>query len=133
MLKLRVGSYDCPSMQDSHGHNIDREFRTLARFIQVYCDDHHAAEERGPVAIKTQDLSTLKAGVPSLCSGCGKLLAHAFVKRSRCPMDPKPMCKKCPRHCYAPAYRQQIRQVMAYSGRKLVLSGRVDYLLHLFI
>jgi hypothetical protein len=119
-------------MQDSRGQNIDRELRTLAKFIQVYCDDHHAEAERKAVSMKTMDLSTLKGGAPCLCEECGRLLAHAFVKRSHCPMDPKPMCKKCPKHCYAPAYRQQIRQVMAYSGKKLVLHGRVDYLLHLF-
>jgi hypothetical protein len=46
-------------------------------------------------------------------------------------MDPKPACKHCPQHCYAPRYRDEIREVMRYSGRKLVMSGRVDYLVHL--
>ena len=63
-----------------------------------------------------------------LCPACRKLLAHAFVQRSHCPLDPKPACKKCPTHCYAPKYRAQIREVMKYSGRRLGLRGRLDYL-----
>jgi hypothetical protein len=46
-------------------------------------------------------------------------------------MNPKPMCKHCPNHCYHPTYRAKIREVMQFSGRKLLLGGRVDYLLHL--
>jgi hypothetical protein len=46
-------------------------------------------------------------------------------------MDPKPMCKHCPSHCYRPSYRARIREVMKFSGRKMVLSGRLDFLLHL--
>jgi hypothetical protein len=46
-------------------------------------------------------------------------------------MDPKPACKHCPSHCYHPDYRKRIREVMRYSGRNMVLGGRLDYLYHL--
>ena len=68
-----------------------------------------------------------------LCAACTKLLSHSFVKRRSCPLDPKPACKRCPTHCYAPFYRAQIREVMKVSGRKFVLRGRLDYLLHLLL
>ncbi len=112
--------------------NIDRELRTLARFIQLYCDDLHGEAVRSPVQLRTHDVARIAGREVNLCPSCQKLLAHAFTKRAHCPMDPKPMCKHCPNHCYAPAYRQQIREVMKHSGRKLVMSGRIDYLLHLF-
>jgi hypothetical protein len=63
-----------------------------------------------------------------LCRACARLAAHAFMKRLYCPYEPKPSCKKCPTHCYAPAYRAQIREVMRCSGRRLVLTGRPHYL-----
>ncbi|NLX20763.1 MAG: hypothetical protein GXY55_03705 [Phycisphaerae bacterium] len=47
-------------------------------------------------------------------------------------MNPKPMCKHCPKHCYHPRYRQAMREIMRYSGRGMVLSGQFDYLFHLF-
>jgi Nitrous oxide-stimulated promoter len=105
----------------------------LIKFIEVYCHDRHIdTSEPQIIDLKTHDLKELTGKIPRLCPGCQKLLAHALVKRTTCPMQPKPTCKHCPRHCYHPKYRQQIRDVMKYSGRKLVLRGRIDYLLHLF-
>lgn len=110
---------------------VRRDLKTLARFIGMYCDGRHRDVPRQSVELKTHDVVGVYGKPLVLCEACRKLLTHAFVKRSHCPMDPKPMCKKCPDHCYAPVYREQIREVMRYSGRKLLLSGRVDYLVHL--
>ena len=110
---------------------LERDLRTLIRFVQVYCRDHHADEPTRGVLLKTHDVRQLAGRPVDLCPRCEKLLAHALVKRSHCPMDPKPQCKHCPKHCYHPTYRDQIRKVMAYSGRHLVMRGRLDYLVHL--
>ncbi len=111
--------------------NIQREQRTLAKFIEVYCHDQHKPAEAARIPLGSVDVQEIIGHIPRLCPQCARLLAHAMIKRQNCPMVPKPMCKHCPKHCYAPAYRQQIRKVMAYSGRKLVMRGRIDYLLHL--
>lgn len=110
---------------------VERDIRTLVRFIELYCRHKHAGEQRQPVQTRVCDLAELTGGDVKLCPECTKLLMHASVKRSHCPMDPKPSCKHCPNHCYHPTYRQQIRTVMAYSGRRMVLTGRLDYLIHL--
>ncbi len=107
------------------------DLKTLVRFIEVYCDGLHDASDRQAVDLKTHDIQALAGRSVELCPDCTKLLTHALVKRSVCPMDPKPQCKHCPNHCYHPTYRKQIQEVMKYSGRKLVMRGRVDYLLHL--
>jgi hypothetical protein len=67
-----------------------------------------------------------------LCPDCTKLLAHAFYKRSVCPMDPKPECKHCPQHCYQADYRLRIREVMRYAGWRMISRGRIDLLWHMF-
>ena len=108
-----------------------RDLKTLTRFIAIYCRYRHAATDKLSVQLKTHDVTTLARGQLTLCADCTRLLAHALVKRSHCPLDPKPACKHCPRHCYHPKYRAAIREVMRYSGRKLVLSGRLDYFIHL--
>lgn len=108
-----------------------RDLRVLARFTAVYCHDRHQHVERSPVVLKTHDVPTIYGKELRLCEECRKLLAHSFVKRALCPLDPKPACKQCPAHCYAPKYRARIRDVMKYSGRKLVLRGRLDYLFRL--
>ena len=112
---------------------MNRELRMLARFIQIYCNDLHADQERQPATLSTHDVRGIAGRDIVVCPSCVKLLQHAFIKRAHCPMDPKPSCKKCPRHCYAPEYRQGIRAVMRHSGRKMLLRGRLDYLWHLLV
>jgi hypothetical protein len=103
----------------------------LALFILVYCRHKHPEADKKPAALHTHDVKAIAGRDVVLCAECAKLLAHAFVKRSYCPYDPKPMCKHCPSHCYHPTYRARIREVMKFSGRHLVLHGRLDYLFHL--
>lgn len=110
---------------------LRRDLKTLVKFIEVYCDLRHGDRDKAAVELQTHDVAVIAGRQVSVCDECRRLLAHAFVKRSTCPMEPKPACKHCPSHCYQPKYRQQIREVMKVSGRRLVLRGRVDYLLHL--
>jgi len=110
---------------------LRRDLKTLVRFVDIYCRDHYGDDDRQPVTIKPVDLESLGVGDIKLCPACHRLLTHALVKRLHCPLDPKPACKHCEVHCYYPTYRDQIRTVMRYSGRRLVMTGRVDYLLHL--
>ncbi len=110
---------------------LDRDLRILARFIDIYCRGRHADAPRQPVCLKGHDVTRLHGRKIVLCEDCARLLAHAFTKREHCPMDPKPSCKHCTEHCYHPRYRQMIREVMRYSGRRLVLTGRLDYLIKL--
>lgn len=119
------------TQRDDADPRLDADLRTLARFIRVYCRHKHEAAPRASVRLKDFDLDDLGVGELPLCGGCAKLLAHAFVKRAHCPLNPKPACKHCQSHCFQPAYREQIRKVMTYSGRKLVLSGRLDLLFKL--
>lgn len=111
--------------------SLKRDLKTLAVFIDMYCRYKHADAPKSALELKTHDVRDIVGREISLCEECRKLLAHAWVKRSNCPMDPKPACKHCPNHCYHPTYRQQIREVMKSSGRRMVLGGRLDYLYHL--
>jgi hypothetical protein len=113
---------------------LERDLQLLASFVRVYCRRHHRDAPRAAFALRGHwppPGARPHADPVELCAACRKLLAHAIVMRTRCPLDPKPACRKCPVHCYAPRYRTQMREVMRYSGRRLVLRGRLDYLLHL--
>ena len=110
---------------------LDKDLRTLALFISLYCRYRHQGDERTEVFLKTHDVAAIAGRHIQLCAQCQKLLTHAFVKRSHCPLNPKPACKHCPQHCYHPTYRAQIREVMKFSGRKMLFAGRLDYLFHL--
>lgn len=110
---------------------LEKDLKTLALFINIYCRHKHPEAPKAEPLLRSHDVRRIAGREIHLCDGCTRLLTHAFVKRSHCPMDPKPMCKHCPNHCYHPSYRQQIREVMQFSGRKMVLGGRLDYLFHL--
>lgn len=110
---------------------IARDLRVLAQFIRIYCRHKHPDAPKMQPQMRGFDFDQLRIKPLELCIPCGKLLAHAFVKRAHCPFNPKPACKHCQSHCYQPSYREQIREVMRFSGRKLVLSGRLDLLFKL--
>ena len=56
-----------------------------------------------------------------LCSTCEELLAYAKARLNKCPYQKeKPTCARCPIHCYKPAMREQIRDVMCYAGPRML-------------
>lgn len=114
----------------AHG-NTARDLVVLGRFIQVNCDGNHRHKPRQPADLKFCRVDELLGQSPLLCEDCEKLMAHSFFKRLHCPMDPKPACKHCPNHCYQAKYRQEIREVMRYSGWTLIKRGRLDLLWHM--
>ena len=110
---------------------LKRDLRMLVRFVSIYCRKRHGTAPKAPARIKSFDVSGLADQEIDLCPSCVELLTHALVKRAHCTMNPKPSCKHCPSHCYHPKYRKQIQEVMKFSGRHIVLTGRLDYLFHL--
>jgi hypothetical protein len=126
-----MSSAIAPTATPHRSRELRRDLKTLALFISIYCRYRHDGAVKNRAEMKVYDIEEIAGRPLFLCEDCHKLLIHAFVKRSHCPMDPKPMCKHCPNHCYHPAYRAQIREVMQYVGKRMLLSGRLDYLFHL--
>lgn len=109
-----------------------RDLRTLGRFIALFCKDKHGDQPHAAFALDDIDPQVIFGRrLPVLCPDCAGLLSHAIVKRLRCPLDPKPMCNRCPSPCYAADYRPRIREVMRHSGPRMILRGRLDYLVHM--
>jgi len=108
-----------------------KDIRVLSDFISIYCRENHRAEPKEKFYLKNERVeSVLKDSNLTLCRDCRKLLSHGIAKLLLCPYDPKPMCKKCKTHCYAPGYREKVREVMRFSGRYLIRHGQLDLLLH---
>ena len=91
---------------------LARELRTIAAMIGCYCEGHHDA--RG-----------------ALCPECQGLLDYAALRLERCRFGAeKPVCAKCPVHCYQPARREQVRAVMRYAGPRMLWRHPVLSLRH---
>lgn len=95
-------------------HKQEKDIRILETFISCYCRSKHNGEKG------------------KLCPECDELLSYAKQKREKCPLDPKPTCKHCHVHCYGKVQRAKIKEIMAYSGKHLMLRGRLDLLWHYF-
>lgn len=70
--------------------------------VEMYCRAHHGT--RGKI-----------------CDDCAELLVYAEQRLGKCPYhEDKPVCNKCPIHCYKPDRREQVRVVMRYAGPRML-------------
>lgn len=81
---------------------LERERRTVEAMIALFCRDVHRTDG-------------------GLCPQCAELAAYARKRLEECPFGAdKPTCADCPIHCYQPAIREQIQQVMRYAGPRML-------------
>ena len=82
---------------------VEREKRTLETMVGMYCRGNHGTDG-------------------DLCPQCAELSDYAFGRIDRCPVrDNRVRCTKCEIHCYSPEMRERTREVMRYSGPRMVL------------
>lgn len=82
---------------------MQRELRTVQVMLGLYCRDHHGTNG-------------------ALCDDCVELDAFVQLRLAKCPyQEEKPTCANCPIHCYKPAMRDRIRDVMRYAGPRMLL------------
>lgn len=89
----------------------EREKATVSLMIALYCRKKH--------------------GTRTLCPDCAALDAYARQRSDRCPMmETKTFCSNCKIHCYRPEMRQRIREVMRFSGPRMIFHHPVMALRH---
>jgi hypothetical protein len=81
---------------------MKRERQTVENMIGIFCRDHHQTKEE-------------------LCHECRELEEYARFRLQNCPFqENKTTCGNCPVHCYKPKMREKIREVMRYSGPRML-------------
>ena len=104
-----------------------KDIKLIGKFVEVYCVGKHCVAERAPFALPAG------LGERVLCAECATFLEYAITRRLKCPLEAeKPSCKHCRTNCYAKAQLAKVKEIMAYSGRTLMLRGRLDYIWHYF-
>ena len=92
-----------------------RELKTILAMTRLYCRAHH------------------QPGPDKLCQECAALMEYATRRLERCVFgDAKPTCTNCTVHCYSAEKREQIRQVMKWSGPRMPLRHPILSLYHMF-
>lgn len=90
----------------------EREKELVSQMIALYCRKQHHTK-----------------GV--LCPQCAALTAYARQRSDKCPfMETKTFCSNCKVHCYKPDMRERIRQVMAFSGPRMLFHHPAAALRH---
>ena len=89
-----------------------REKQTVAEMIALYCRKHHGTKG-------------------ALCPECQALRDYAWQRSDKCPfMETKTFCSNCRVHCYKKDMREKIRQVMRFSGPRMLLTHPVMAIRH---
>ena len=91
-----------------------REKKTISVMIKMFCNDHHKSKKN------------------SLCDDCHSLQDYATERIEKCAYLPdKPVCSKCPIHCYKEEMREMLRKVMRYSGPRMLFRYPILSIFHL--
>lgn len=82
----------------------EKEKRILRLMIGIYCHKKHKTKGDG------------------FCTECQELADYAISRVEHCPhMADKTFCSCCETHCYKPEMREKIRQVMRFSGPRMII------------
>ena len=104
-----------------------KDIRLIGKFVEVYCAGKHE------MSAKQSFLLPEDLGERQMCADCAGFMAYAVARRLKCPLEAeKPTCKHCRIHCYNKPQLAKVREIMSYSGRRLMLRGRLDYIWHYF-
>ena len=92
------------------------ELKTVRCMIEIYCRGNH----------------NTKKG--ELCQECQDVMTYAESRVQHCPhMTHKTFCAMCKTHCYAPTYREKVRQIMRYSGPRMLWRSPIMTIRHLLL
>lgn len=89
----------------------EREKELVSQMIALYCRKKH--------------------GSKSLCPDCAALDAYARQRSEKCPfMETKTFCSNCKVHCYKADMREKIREVMRFSGPRMIFHRPIPAIRH---
>lgn len=94
---------------------VEREKRVIKLMIELYCHKKHQHKSHG------------------LCEECQELLTYAHKRLSFCKFgDEKTTCQKCPIHCYKKDMKQKVKDVMRFSGPRVLIYSPIEFFRHMF-
>jgi hypothetical protein len=116
VIRQHFSGNGCKLDQTKTEGKLNRDIKVLIKFVEIYCDNKHESHNKSRWSPAGVDVEGKGNDDPQLCQECRKLLDYSIMRRRLCPLDPKPVCKKCKIHCYSYEYRSKIKEVMRFSG-----------------
>ena len=94
MVRNNLGKNEHPRMK--------RERITIKIMIEMFCNKKHSTKN-------------------AICKDCSALLEYSMIRLDKCTFqDEKPTCGTCTVHCYQDDYRTKIKEIMRYSGKRIL-------------
>ena len=91
-----------------------REKTTVAAMIKLYCQANHKPAN-------------------DLCPECLELLAYSQKRAENCKFgEDKPVCGNCTIHCYKKDMKAKVKDVMRFSGPRLIIYSPIQFIKHIF-
>lgn len=89
-----------------------KELDIVKKMIEIYCKVNHHSEGE-------------------LCDECQEMLDYSKQRIERCPFtETKTFCASCKVHCYKPDMKAKIKEVMKFSGPRLIFFYPGEVFLH---
>ena len=93
---------------------LTREKEILPEMIKIYCNGIHKTKKG------------------NLCNDCQALLNYSIFRLDHCRWgNDKTFCSQCPCHCYKSEMREKIKEVMRYSGPRMMFYHPIICTMHL--
>lgn len=94
-------------------NNIRYEKETIGRMLKLYCRLKHDSHDK-------------------LCDECAELENYALARLDNCKFgEEKPACKECPIHCYKADKRNAMKNVMRFTGPRMIFYHPQDFFIHM--
>lgn len=99
-------------MEKTAANKREQEKKMVSEMIALYCKKKHHTKG-------------------ALCPECAALTEYARQRSDKCPfMETKTFCSNCKVHCYKPEMREKIREVMRFSGPRMIFTHPVSAIRH---
>lgn len=93
---------------------VEKEKRVIELMINIYCRKKHDSKKE-------------------LCEECQELLEYAHKRLTLCKFgNEKTTCSKCPIHCYKKDMKLKVKEVMRFSGPRLIIYNPIELIRHMF-
>lgn len=91
---------------------LERENKTVKAMIEIYCKKKHHCNM-------------------SDCEQCKQVYEYASYRILKCPhKDDKPSCAKCEIHCFNKRIKEDIRNIMRFSGPRMLIYHPILSIFH---
>ena len=95
-------------------NKLKKERKTVQIMIKMHCRNFHESNKH-------------------LCEDCDVLLKYVNNRLDFCSYsEKKPACSNCSIHCYKEDMRERIKEVMRYSGPKMIFKHPILAFSHLY-